>query len=441
MKFTIEGLSPVSQAKIDIAPLTIICGKNNTGKTRITNAIYNFYQYIRRSIDIPVKLDNSIFPYQLDLNDYIEAVIRQIKKMSEMFAKKQSIKRFSIDFTKSDICFSNDKSEFSLNVLDFLIRINKNGSVLNIRLDDNSFADVIKERPQIFNYIASQIVKSCFFTQLSRNTLFNNSFSIMSERTGLIYFRKHINLANALLASPFQELVYSRLPEKQKFERDSLKLDIDLSIFNALTLLQAVSDRQSDDNDEFRQQFIGDLNNLTEGKYSIQKDAFYFTPTKSPDVQLPLNTFSSSVKALMLLDYYVRYVLKRGDFVVIDEPELNLHPSKQRQLARFLSRLVNAGVFVFITTHSDYIIREFNILLMLNKKRAYLKNISNKYHYSESELLKPSLVNAYVAEKDANERITFTKAKVSTSEGITISTLNDVIDEMNNIQEEIYYGE
>ena len=58
---------------------------------------------------------------------------------------------------------------------------------------------------------------------------------------------------------------------------------------------------------------------------------------------------------------------------MIDEPELNLHPDNQRRIARLLARLVNLGIKVFITTHSSYIIKELNTLIMLNRDEPHLK--------------------------------------------------------------------
>lgn len=52
--------------------------------------------------------------------------------------------------------------------------------------------------------------------------------------------------------------------------------------------------------------------------------------------------------------------------LIIDEPELNLHPDNQRKMAGLLARLVNCGVKVLVTTHSDYLIRELNNRVMLN---------------------------------------------------------------------------
>ena len=51
---------------------------------------------------------------------------------------------------------------------------------------------------------------------------------------------------------------------------------------------------------------------------------------------------------------------------MVDEPELNLHPENQRRMARLFARLVNVGVKVFVTTHSDYIVKELNTLILLN---------------------------------------------------------------------------
>lgn len=45
-----------------------------------------------------------------------------------------------------------------------------------------------------------------------------------------------------------------------------------------------------------------------------------------------------------------------GELLIIDEPEMNLHPEAQAKLIEFLAMLVNAGLNVVITTHSPYII-------------------------------------------------------------------------------------
>lgn len=56
---------------------------------------------------------------------------------------------------------------------------------------------------------------------------------------------------------------------------------------------------------------------------------------------------------------------KKANLLMIDEPELNLHPDAQRLMARLIVYLVNNGIKVAVSTHSDYFIKEINSLIML----------------------------------------------------------------------------
>ncbi len=62
------------------------------------------------------------------------------------------------------------------------------------------------------------------------------------------------------------------------------------------------------------------------------------------------------VKELSPLVLYLRYLAKPGELLVIDEPEMNLHPEAQVKMMEFLAMLVNAGLRVLITTHSPYMV-------------------------------------------------------------------------------------
>jgi len=62
------------------------------------------------------------------------------------------------------------------------------------------------------------------------------------------------------------------------------------------------------------------------------------------------------VKELSPLVLYLYYLAKRGDWLIIDEPEMNLHPEAQARLTEFLAMLVQAGIHVLVTTHSPFIV-------------------------------------------------------------------------------------
>ena len=73
-------------------------------------------------------------------------------------------------------------------------------------------------------------------------------------------------------------------------------------------------------------------------------------------------------KELVPLVLYLRYLAEPDDLIVIDEPEMNLHPAAQVEIIEFLAMLVNAGLNVLITTHSPYIIDHISNLIVAKKQ-------------------------------------------------------------------------
>ena len=82
--------------------------------------------------------------------------------------------------------------------------------------------------------------------------------------------------------------------------------------------------------------------------------------------ELPLMNSSSMVSELAPVVLYLRYVVERGDVLIIEEPESNLHPSMQVELVRQLAAVVNSGVRVMLTTHSEWVLEELANLTRLS---------------------------------------------------------------------------
>ena len=87
--------------------------------------------------------------------------------------------------------------------------------------------------------------------------------------------------------------------------------------------------------------------------------------TKTGD--FTLEHTSSMVSELAPLVLFLKYLVRPGHLLILEEPESHLHPAAQRQLARGIVRLVNAGVRVLITTHSDTFVSQINNLLALRQ--------------------------------------------------------------------------
>ena len=196
---------------------------------------------------------------------------------------------------------------------------------------------------------------------------------------------------------------------------------------------------------------LDDFRDIVGGTYAItQNDLLYYIP-KGTRRRLTMDLSSSSVRSLLDLNFYLRCIVEKGDLLMVDEPELSLHPENQRRIARLFARLANLGVKVFITTHSDYIVKELNTLIMLNHDKPHLKRIAEENGYRDNELINVDQVKVYIAEKklmpleEGQKRRkrghTLVPAKIHPEFGIGVGSFDKTIDDMNRIQDDIVWGE
>jgi hypothetical protein len=192
-----------------------------------------------------------------------------------------------------------------------------------------------------------------------------------------------------------------------------------------------------------------DFNEIVGGTYQVRDDdRLFFKPHKATRM-LTMRESSSSVRSLLDLHFYLHHVLQRHHILIIDEPELSLHPKNQRAMAKIIARLVNLGVHVFVTTHSDYIIRELNNLILLGNEEYNNSDILTRYGYKKTETLNSDKIRIYSAEinkvkpagyKRKIVKPTLVEIPVSQRTGMEIQSFDIQINEMNSLQDELIWG-
>ena len=119
---------------------------------------------------------------------------------------------------------------------------------------------------------------------------------------------------------------------------------------------------------------------------------------KYHDTEIPLHRASSTVSELAPLFLYLKYIIEPGSILIIEEPEAHLHPGNQRILAKYLVRLIRNGVYIIITTHSEYLLEQLSNFIMLSKIEP--KKRAEKYGYAEDDYLERDELAAYVFNLD-----------------------------------------
>lgn len=71
---------------------------------------------------------------------------------------------------------------------------------------------------------------------------------------------------------------------------------------------------------------------------------------------LPLTNASSMVSEVAPVVLYLHHVIAPGDLLIIDEPESHLHPAMQVVFTQRIAEMVQAGVRVIVTTHSEWVL-------------------------------------------------------------------------------------
>ena len=297
--------------------------------------------------------------------------------------------------------------------------------------------------PEAVHRVVSDAIKDIVF-----GNVFPNPFIASAERTGAAIFRKELNFPRNRMLEEMSQADKKIDPLDLLFkvyEDYALPVKTNVEFTRQLESLVKQTSFVSSDHPEV----MADFCDIIGGEYMVtREDQLYFVP-KGKRVRLSMDESSSAVRSLLDLGFYLRHVAKPGDLLMVDEPELNLHPENQRRVARLFARLINLGIKVFITTHSDYIIKELNTLIMLGRDIPRMRQIAEREEYRPEEMLSADKVRVYIAEEalvDVGDggrrkrRHTLVPADINQEFGIEARSFDATIDVMNRIQEEIVWG-
>lgn len=158
---------------------------------------------------------------------------------------------------------------------------------------------------------------------------------------------------------------------------------------------------------------------------STSQNEIIFQPSK--DTNLEIQVASSMVKELAPLVLYLRYLAKPNELLIIDEPEMNLHPAAQVEITEFLAMLVQAGLNVLIATHSPYIVDHL-ANLMKAAKYEDKDSIKEQFYLEQIEAFIPQeKVSVYLFEEGTAKNI------LSEQGRIDWATFGNVSDDISHI--------
>lgn len=460
MKFHFENLGLLDQVDIELADLTLVCGENNTGKTYATYAVYGFLrswrQILRFLLEAEIdELLKDAGEYRIDLAKMFDGrVDAYLERMGKAYVSGLP-RAFATDsnFFEKTICVptSGKVTDYVTQAYQRSVQAGPSGKVLATLKKEagSSLLEVLVADPEVqqrsfgglTDFIADAIADLVFAQHLPRVHIAS------AERTGAAIFRKELDMARTRMLKTLNEI------DSKELKRNPLKIlqgiDTDYAwpVEDNVDFVRQLEDldKRTGELAEAHPELLAAFDAIIGGSYKVVKQQLVFQAKGAGKQRFTMNEASSCIRALLDVGFYLRCRARAGDLFIIDEPELNLHPKNQRAFARLVARMVNAGIKVFITTHSDYLVKEINTLIMLNQRTAHTLSVQQQYGYDDAELINPQHIRLYMT---GLRKPLFGRGKLRTlilatiypDRGIEVGTFDETIETMNTIQGEILYG-
>lgn len=441
MKIKLQNLGVVKEAEIDLCKkLSLFCGPNSTGKTYVAYVIYGLTKLLMVGVPlfkIQELLEKKELNIQLDYTKLFNLQKEYLKyinnNISAEFASKPDF------FTSFRLQLLTSLEEFQVDLQKTEVLFDYEFATISIRLKKDINSDLVKvtlQKPVTLTN-ASTATETYILAILSKyliNKTLLDSFILPVERNSVYTFSKELSLKRLKKSDDNQNIeeaaeLQERITRYPHAIRDALAVAEDLAnIIKKETKYKFLADDIEHD--------------ILHGKILVSEQGeLQFSSANYSDIILPVHLSASLIKTLSGLIIYLRHQATSNDLIIIDEPELNLHPDNQILLTRIFAKLVNNGFRLLISTHSDYIIREINNLIMLSSKKPEIKILSEQFGYQEDHKLDPNIVGAYLFNfnSDNNTKVVVEILPVLEN-GFEIKTIDEAINKLNDVSEELFYA-
>ena len=368
MKFILNDFGSINNAELDIGKITVVGGLNSTGKSSASKLLFSF-----------LKANSS---KRRDLA--IETITREIKILLSTFNDYSRINGDNSFHDYSPKTFFQlygelDRDNLLKSKLDVYYHLKNLYPQLEIT---NGFKEEIDNRIGKIDNLIKTISEDSFSLYVSlMKKLLRSEFS-------------SIGGGKVKLKGIFKELPYEFLIDFKKYDfgndsafsssggfsiNDVFYIDsasvLDLSQHFGLQntdhfrFLEQDLQPQSDESTALFDEKINDdiikiekeICEIIEGQFKYKNGELYFV--QNEDGEFLMKNTASGFKQIGIIQMLLSHrKLKENSFLIIDEPEINLHPELQIKLAEILVILAHKfNIKVYINSHSPMFIEAISI--------------------------------------------------------------------------------
>ncbi len=376
MKLYLKNIGKLAETSVEINGITVIAGENNTGKSTVGRAlfaVFNSFYHIQEQIEseriesVKNWLDRGIYLDSGRSSDVVlkmmnkNIVVRSIVSRIDSYrangkekAIRQEIlgllqkfqKEEGIEFDKNSIedIVSHIEAIWSISDEEFM------KTILTKNLNEEFYGQVCNIFTECAGEIQLSIKQQCVSVFLEENEVAGiqnpDSFSLHTE---VIYLDDPFVLDKQRMLWELLENKYSghqgHLQEKIFLEKKEGNLVDEIIVKNKLKRIY----------DKISYICNGELT------YSNYEGAGY--REKNSNRVLNMKNLSTGLKTFVILQTLLKNgSIEQNSTIILDEPEIHLHPEWQLLFAELIVLLQKEfGVHVLLNTHSPYFLRAIQV--------------------------------------------------------------------------------
>lgn len=385
MKLTINNIGKLKNAEVVIDGITVITGENDTGKSTVGKVLWSVFNGF----------------YEIDEKVYNEKV-SELTKIVDKLMKEKGYNKITDNFKDFFGIFDRTEEKIAIE----LLKNNKNYSEDEIKIIINNYKKDLKienisnfvqeinetlkiSDKEIIKVIVSRIMNKEFHNQI--NAVFSKekmnigeiSLKIKDKEIDLKIENNEISdVQNYFLIN--KETMYIDNPfilDSYDFEDENHQTHLATNVFseNENSVISEIKVKKKLNN------IYQKLNSVLSGEILENKNSKFVYRKNGEDIDL--KNLSTGLKTFAIIKMLLQNgTLEENGTIILDEPEIHLHPEWQLKFAELIVLLQKEfGMHILLTTHSPYFLNAIEVFSERHK-------IDDKCKY-------------YVAENEGNSSI------------------------------------
>ena len=437
-KLKVLEYGKIKSAEIEVSPLTLFVGDNNSGKSYLMALLWGIQnlgvsELISSVLREETKLEHELIGWiraqvalaceqgehiaqvceiEKELQALLQEGLRQNKDnlVKKIFNSSDvKIKDLQIelkDLDKISLTFTKLKDRWGSEELDSLRIKNNTGTEYTIKLSEIEWG-------YQNNLIICMILSLAMEISIGEVNGIHENIYLPAARTGFMLTKDIINKAgrNAAFNIGVQQ------EEMSPFIRPINQF---LDVMNDLSF-DSKGDRGAAAIAEYLENYMAE--GTVEMSTLPNKEVLYVPAGQEKGI--PLRIVSAVVTEISPLILILKHK-KRVKGLFYEEPEMCLHPQLQQKIARVICQLASAGVKMTLTTHSDIILQHINNMIRLSERQDAERTCS-ELGYDSGDLLKAEEVKVYQLKSNAGEGTKVEELPCGKN-GFAVPTFNDALD-------------